>query len=85
MLAAADQAFLSRADCKCTQIGSGADYYCRANGGVYHLSRVADKKVEVCRGQATRDAVGWRIGAYQGPPHATKAVGQVADQPGPRR
>jgi hypothetical protein len=49
MKAAAEQAFLSGADCKWTQIGSGADLYCRVNGRMYRLSRAADKKLEVWR------------------------------------
>ena len=85
MKAAAEQAFLSGADCKWTQIGSGADLYCRVNGRMYRLSRAADKKLEVWRVQAMEDAAGGLIGRYQGRPDATKAIGQVAYQPEPRR
>jgi hypothetical protein len=60
MTAAAEQAFLSGADCKWTQIGSGADLYCRVNGRMYRLSRAADKKLEVWRVQAVEDA---RVGS----------------------
>ena len=76
---------LSRADCKWTQIGSGPDLYCRVNGQTYRLSRAADKKLEVWRVQAMEDATGRLIGRYQGRPDATKAIGQVAYQPEPRR
>lgn len=83
--AAAEQTFLSGADCKWTQIGSSPDFYCRANGRMYRLSRRPDKKLEVCRVQSMDDATGRFIGRYKGRPDATKAVEQVAYQPEPRR
>jgi hypothetical protein len=45
MQAAAEQAFLSRADCQWTQIGPGANLYCRVNGRMYHLFKAADDAV----------------------------------------
>jgi hypothetical protein len=81
---AAEQTFLSGADCKWAQIGSGADLYCRLNGRTYRLSRAADKKLEVWRVQAMEDAAGRLIGRYSGRPDATKAPGQVPCQPEPR-
>ena len=56
MKAAAEQAFLSGADSKSTQIGSSPDLYCRVNGRTYRLSRAPDKKLEVRRVQSLSDA-----------------------------
>jgi hypothetical protein len=52
---------------------------------MFRLSGAADKKLEVWRVQAMDDAAGRLLGRYQGRPDATKAVGQVAYQPEPRR
>jgi hypothetical protein len=51
----------------------------------HRVSRAVDKKLEVWWVQAMEDAAGRLIGRYQGRPNATKAVGQVAYQPVPRR
>jgi hypothetical protein len=82
---AAEQIFLSGADCNWTQIGASPNSYCRMNGRIYRLSRAPDKKLEVHRVQSMDDDTGRLIGRYQGRPEATKAVEQVAYQPEPRR
>ena len=84
MKEAAEQIFLSGADCKWTQMGSSPDLYCRVNGRTYRLVKAEDKKLEVWRVQSMADTAGRLIGRYQGRPDATHVVGVVAYQPEPR-
>jgi hypothetical protein len=78
---AKEQAFLSGAECKWTQIGKSPELYCRINGRTYCLSPTADKMWQAFRTASVDDRNGRFIGKYKRRGDASKAIQEIAYKP----
>jgi hypothetical protein len=82
--AAAEQRLFSGADCKWTSLRYSKELYCRINGRLYRLQLDEDKRFELYQVNSVEDKKGAMIGIYRSRGDASKALKQVAYQPGPK-